>query len=248
MLTLLHPYSGARTPIAVAGGHLIGAGFAIPPNATPLTRARVLVVGDLVRRVLEDVHSAQVLAVVITTNHTAAEQAKWSGLMVRPVAGIFATAAEARTGLGKRLDLVVTVTRTQDESAPWPPTVAVAPINAAVPDPEPDPATLRFALAHANRTHELELTRSLLDRCQAVLDRWRDRVKQWSRYPSRPIPPPWRTAVIAAFDNDLDVARVVAMMSELEDTTDIEPGAKFEAFAYVDRVLAVDLVRNLART
>ncbi len=30
------------------------------------------------------------------------------------------------------------------------------------------------------------------------------------------------------------MARVVAMMSELEDAEDIEPGAKFEAFTYVD--------------
>jgi hypothetical protein len=41
---------------------------------------------------------------------------------------------------------------------------------------------------------------------------------------------------------------VVAMMIELENTEGVEPGAKFEAFAYLDRVLAVDLARNLGRT
>jgi hypothetical protein len=38
------------------------------------------------------------------------------------------------------------------------------------------------------------------------------------------------------------------MMSELEGAEGVEPGAKFEAFAYLDQVLAVDLSRDLGRT
>jgi hypothetical protein len=53
--------------------------------------------------------------------------------------------------------------------------------------------------------------------------------------------------VIAALDDDLDVARLVAMMGELEIAEDIEAGAKFEAFAFLDRVLSVDLTRDLGR-
>jgi len=41
--------------IAVGPGTVIGVGFVLPPAAGPFTRARVLVVGDLVRRVLEDI-------------------------------------------------------------------------------------------------------------------------------------------------------------------------------------------------
>ena len=63
-----------------------------------------------------------------------------------------------------------------------------------------------------------------------------------------PIPPAWRAAAIAALDDNLDVTRVVEMMSELEGAEGVEPGAKFEAFAYLDRVLAVDLSRDLGRT
>jgi hypothetical protein len=45
----------------------------------------------------------------------------------------------------------------------------------------------------------------------------------------------------------IDVTRVVEMMNELEGAEGVDPGAKFEAFAYVDRVLAVDLSRDLGR-
>jgi hypothetical protein len=38
------------------------------------------------------------------------------------------------------------------------------------------------------------------------------------------------------------------LLRELEDIEGIEPGAKFEAFNYLDRVLAVDLARDLGRT
>ena len=245
MLTVRDASSGAKTPIAVAGGDMIGVGFVLPLMAGPFTCARVLVVGDLLRRVIEDIHSAPVLAAVITNNHSAAERVCRSGLMVRPVVGMFATEAEA--GLGKPLDLVITVARTNDAPAPRPPAIGLAPVRNAVPYPGAAPDTVRFALAHVNHTHQVNMTGSLLESSRAVLDRWRDRVVEWSSHPSRPIPATWRTAVIAALDDDLDVAHVLAMMRELEDADNVEPGAKFEAFIYADRVLAVDLMRDLGR-
>jgi cysteinyl-tRNA synthetase len=120
-------------------------------------------------------------------------------------------------------------------------------VRAPAPYPEPDPATARFALARLPYKQQLEMTSALLEDAQSILDRWRDRVAQWSRHPSHPIPSDWRTAVIAALDDDLDVARLVAMMGELEIAEDIEAGAKFEAFAFLDRVLSVDLTRDLGR-
>jgi hypothetical protein len=236
MLTVRDASSGAKTPIAVAGGDMIGVGFVLPLMAGPVTCARVLVVGDLLRRVIEDIHSAQVLAAVITNNHSAAERVCRSGLMVRPVVGMFATEAETEAGLGKPLDLVITVAKTNDAPAPRPPAVGVAPVRNALPYPGAAPDTVRFALAHVNHTHQVNMTGSLLERSRAVLDRRRDRVAEWSSHPSRPFPATWRTAVIAALDDDLDVAHVLAMMRELEDADDVEPGAKFEAFIYADRV------------
>lgn len=245
MLTVRNAFSGAKMQIAVASGEMIRVGFVIPPKAGPFTCARVLVVGDLLRRVVEDVHSAQELADSGSQQSLCSRTGPQSDLMIRPVVGMFTTEAEAEGELGRPLDLVIRVAGAEDEPAPWPPTLAVAPVQTAVP--YPDPATVRFALANANHTRQLDLTSSMLERSQAVLYRWRDRVEQWSHHPSQPILAPWRAAVIAAFDDDLDVARVAAMMSELEDAEGVEPGAKFEAFTYVDRVLAVDLGRHLGQ-
>ena len=247
MLIVRDASNGAKIQIAVAGGDMIGVGFLIPPTAGPFTCARVLVVGDLLRRVVGDIHSAQVLAAIITDNDSDGERVWRSDLMVRPVVGVFTTEAEAEAGLGKPLDLTITVAGTEDAPAPSAPAVEVAAVRTAVPFMRAEPATTRFALATVNHEHPLNMTASLLERSQVVLDRWRGRVAEWSRQPSRPIPPAWRSAVIAAFDHGLDVARVVALMTELENREDVESGAKFEAFVYVDRVLAVDLIRDLGR-
>lgn len=91
------------------------------------------------------------------------------------------------------------------------------------------------------------MTDSLLERSQRIVGRWRDCIDEWSRHPSRPIPSTWHTAAVTALDDDLDMSRLVAMMHELDKAEVVEPGAKFEAFAYVNRVLAVDLMRNLGR-
>jgi hypothetical protein len=248
MLTFRDPFSGANMPIAVAGGDMIGIAFVLPADAGPFTNARVLVVGDLIRRVFEDVGSAQVLAAVIASDRAAADAAWRPGLMVRPVIGVFTTSAGAEVGLGKPLDLMITVAGSGDEPTMRLPAVHVAPVHAALPYPGADPATVRFAVACTPHAQQLKVTSSLLAHSQATLERWRGRVDEWSHHPSRPIPPAWRAAAIAALDDNLDVTRVVEMMSELEGAEGVEPGAKFEAFAYLDRVLAVDLSRDLGRT
>lgn len=52
-------------------------------------------------------------------------------------------------------------------------------------------------------------------------------------------------AVVAAFNHDPNVAHVSSMTSEFEDGEGVEPGPKFDVFTYVDRMLAIDLGRDL---
>jgi hypothetical protein len=245
MLTVQDAFGGATTKIAVASGDVLRVGFVIPGDAGPFTCARVLVVGDLLRRVAEDVYSAQVLAAIVSNDRWVAEQDWESILSVRPVVGKFSNADEAETALGHSLDCVVTVAEAHDQLATRSATITVAPVHAMVPYPGADPTTTRFALTSVNHKYRLQLTGPLLEQSHTVLGRWRDRIAFWSRQPGHPIPPGWRDAVIAAFDDDLDVARVVSLMGELDDDECVEPGAKFEAFTYVDRLLAVDLGRGL---
>jgi hypothetical protein len=248
MLTFRDPLSNAALPISVAAGDTACVGFVAPAGAAAFTRARVLVLGDLVRRILEDVHCAQVLAVLITDDRAAADDGWRSELMVRPVTGVFSTRAGAEADLGRPLDLMITADISAEQPTLEPPAVEVAPVHAAAPFSGVDPATVRFALARVPYEQPLDITGSVLGQAGTVLARWRDRLDRWGHHPSRPMPPDWRTCAIAALDRDLDVAAVVTMMEALEDDESIEPGAKFEMFAYLDRVLAVDLARNLGRT
>lgn len=272
MLTLHTVVDDTATPITIGRGAMIGIGFVIPADTDPFTRARVLVVGDLLRRVLEDIHSAQVLAAVITDDTTATDSLYGAGLMVRPPIGVFSSREAAESFLGRSLDVLVTVTGCDIE--PWTrpersghgaaaerngeglgpyrdrtrlPTMAVAPVRMIAAVGEPDPEALRLALVQVPYSREIEMSGSMLEQAHAVVLRWRERLGLWSHHPSRPIPARWRAAALAALDDDLDVAGVVAMMAELEGDEAISPGAKFEAFAFFDRVLAVDLARDLGR-
>jgi cysteinyl-tRNA synthetase len=51
----------------------------------------------------------------------------------------------------------------------------------------------------------------------------------------------------AALDNNLDVPASLDVLHAIENDTTISPGAKFETFLYLDRILGLDLGRDLAR-
>lgn len=248
MLRLRDPLRHEALPISVAAGDMVHVGFVLPTVVAPLTRARVLVVGDLVRRVLEDLHSAQVLATLITEDRSAADDDWRAEYMVRPMAGVYADLHAAEEGMGRPVDLVIVTDEYSRQLTPMRSVMGVAPVHYAELLSEADPASVRFALARVPYAQPVDITRSVLDQADTVLARWRKHLAVWGRHPSRPIPPGWRTAAVDALDDNVDVGAVVTMLLALEEVDDIAPGVKFEAFAYLDRVLAVDLARELGRS
>jgi cysteinyl-tRNA synthetase len=54
-------------------------------------------------------------------------------------------------------------------------------------------------------------------------------------------------AMVEALQDDLDTPRAVLLLRELERDPDVSPGAKFETFAYLDRVLGLDLTRTVGQ-
>jgi hypothetical protein len=249
MLTLRDPLAGTRLPIAVAPGEVLAVAVVMPARSDPLTGMRVLITADLVCRVLEDIHSAQALLAVISEDRAVVQELLAGDLMVRPAAVVAATVPEAHADLGTALDLLVTAAGGDEQScASLAVTMPVGPVTATTAWADVDPVTLRFAMLCTDYAVPLELSNAVVQRCEAALGRWRQRLDEWSRHPSHPITAEWRSGAVAAVDDDLDVARLTAMMVELEDAKGVEPGAKFEAFAFVDRVLAVDLTRELGRT
>lgn len=110
-----------------------------------------------------------------------------------------------------------------------------------------DPLALRLALMQNRYRQQMNLTWSSLEAADATLTRWRDRVAQWATQPSAAMPPEVIAPIVAAIEDDLDTPRAINLLRELEKNSDVPEGAKFEVFAYVDRVLGLDLVREVGR-
>ncbi|MEU3254595.1 hypothetical protein [Streptomyces sp. NPDC006997] len=125
--------------------------------------------------------------------------------------------------------------------------VAVAPVEAG-PDPAAagdDPAVLRFALLARRRDRPVRLDAATLGEARDTLADWRRAVATWAREPSRPIPDEVRADLRAAWEDDLDVPGVLRVLRWVRTEPDLPDGARFETFAYADRLLGVDLARDL---
>jgi cysteinyl-tRNA synthetase len=110
-----------------------------------------------------------------------------------------------------------------------------------------DPLAVRLALLEHRYRQQMNLTWDTLAAADRTLHRWRERVAQWANSPSKPICARYATDIAAAFDNDLDTAAALRALRGLEKDGEIPPGSKFETFADADRLLGLDLARDVGR-
>jgi hypothetical protein len=61
------------------------------------------------------------------------------------------------------------------------------------------------------------------------------------------VPPAVAARLLRSLLDDLDTPRALQDLRRVELDSGVAPGAKFETFAYVDRVLGLDLVRQVGR-
>jgi hypothetical protein len=80
-----------------------------------------------------------------------------------------------------------------------------------------------------------------------TLTRWRALVAYWARSPSGAMSRPHADAITGAFANDLDTPEALRALSDLADDAAVPDGVKFETFAAADRLLGLDLARDLGR-
>ncbi|MFI5978237.1 hypothetical protein [Streptomyces sp. NPDC051452] len=130
------------------------------------------------------------------------------------------------------------------------PVVAVAPVVWTDPGPSftsllADPTALRLALLSVPRTEPARLDGARLERGAEELAHWRRAVAEWARTPSRPVPEELRTRLRTAWDDDLDLPAVLAVLRDVAAAPDLPDGARFETYAYADRLLALDLSRDI---
>ncbi|UUU20505.1 hypothetical protein [Streptomyces sp. DSM 40750] len=122
--------------------------------------------------------------------------------------------------------------------------VEVAPVTG--PEEEAASGTaLRLALLAQPRRTPVALDATALAKAADALDHWRKAVAAWATRPSRPVPEPVRQALRAAWEDDLDVLAVLDVLRDVEGARDMPDGARFETYAYADRLLGLELTREI---
>ncbi|MFJ9566714.1 hypothetical protein ACIRQQ_42605 [Streptomyces fuscichromogenes] len=208
-----------------------------------LTALRVLLTADLLLRALE-LGGTPVLPLLTAGRHQAELHAAATTLGIRP----FEDGRDLAAGLGEAQ--VVHVAAAGGTVGGAGVTVAVAPAGgpgAGVLNTLADPAALRLALLDAPRGAAVHLGAGALDEAGRRLGRLRQSVARWARSPSRPVPEKVRGRLRDAWEDDLDVPAVLAVLHWMEDQPEIPAGARFETCAYADRLLALDLTGDVGR-
>ncbi|MDW4906623.1 hypothetical protein RB628_15080 [Streptomyces sp. ADMS] len=124
----------------------------------------------------------------------------------------------------------------------------VAPVDSADSVGAPgdiDPATLRLALLTHPRSEPVHLTPAALADAGGTLARWRRSVAFWAGQPSRPVPDSVRHDLRGAWEDDLNVPAVLGVLRRVETLDGLPDGARFETYAYADRILGLELTRDI---
>ncbi|MEC7101624.1 MAG: cysteine--tRNA ligase, partial [Actinomycetota bacterium] len=90
-------------------------------------------------------------------------------------------------------------------------------------------------------------TWAVIEGAQTTLDRWRKNVAAWATSPSEPIPDELQQGFLSAAEDDLDTPRALQVLRAVERDSDLTDGARFEFFAWADRLLGLDLVRRVGQ-
>lgn len=110
-----------------------------------------------------------------------------------------------------------------------------------------DPLALRLAFLHGHYRQPVTLTWDTIAVADESLRLWRKQVADWARSPSKPMDTAHVAKIAAALDDDLGTPAALGTLQALADDIAIAPGAKFETFAYLDRLLGLDLAREVGR-
>ncbi|MBL1082964.1 hypothetical protein JK359_13390 [Streptomyces actinomycinicus] len=208
------------------------------------TALRVLLTADLLVRALE-LGGTPVWTILTAPREQPELRTAATRLAIRP----FEDGRDLASGLGEAQVIHVAggdaaVLRAEG------PVAAVAPAAWAGPEPPlpallGDPAALRLALLSARRQDSARLDGTVLTEAAGQLARWRGAVAGWARRPSRPVPEEVRTRLRTAWEDDLDLPGVLEVLRDVERDPDLPDGARFETYAYADRLLALDLTRDV---
>ena len=109
-----------------------------------------------------------------------------------------------------------------------------------------DPLALRLAFLSSRYRQQANLSWDAIAAAQKTLDRWRASVAAWAEEPSKPMCAEVQAGVLEAFCDDLDTPRALQVLRTFEKSS-MPDGCKFETFAWADRLLGLDLARDVGR-
>ncbi|MCP3754562.1 hypothetical protein [Streptomyces sp. TBY4] len=252
MLRFADTRTGRFVEIPSAHRHLLRICVHLPVIDTGigLAHLRALLVGDVLARAAE-LHGLQVLT-ALTTPDLPHEQDQVldravAALGIHPPATIgvhqltetFCAAADVQvlahdTVLPDAADGV----RIEVGQVSPPPPEGFAPAGT-------DPLAVRMLLLGHAYGLPVTVTGSALAEARRTLTHWRQQVAEWAQQPSRPIPADELRQAQAVLADDLGVPAVLDLLADVATRADVPAGAKFETFAFLDRVLGLDLVREV---
>jgi hypothetical protein len=260
VLRLLDARTGSYTEVRPAQSGLLRVYAYLPETAgqTDLSWLRMLLVADVLLRAAE-LRNLQVLTVLVSADQDRAQMAAHEraagALGIHPPAAR-ANVREAPDGpidvhlvspgadpRGRQDGLVARVGSAHLRGTADRGGTAGGDVLAG---PGQDPLAIRLALMSLPYDQQADLTEPMLASAQETAAHWRHQVAGWAESPSRPVPSPSAEAFRAAF-GDLDTPAVLALLHDLTRDAGLPAGAKFEAFLYADRVLGLDLPRDIGR-
>jgi hypothetical protein len=263
VLRLLDARTGALAEVALARPGVLRICAHVPPAAAgpALAALRVLLVADLLARTAE-LGGLQVLTAVAVGDPAAGQAAAWPGdagaLGIHPPT-VRTTARDAASSLGGPIDVHLFGAGTSPDQGPDGLPVGVGAVHLGVTGGHadtadgglpaghgPDPLAVRLALMSFLSSQPAGLTGDELARAGETLVSWRRQVARWAESPSRPVPTAIAEAARAAF-SDLDTVSTLGLLRGLAQDGSVTAGAKFETFVYADRILGLDLARDIGR-
>jgi len=220
-----------------------------------LDASRTLVVTDVLRRVLEDLQGGQVFLAMLTDD---APRIPDPGLLqVRDPLGRVASWDAAVALVGGAADVVVESAAADSTASPQVAAdrrLRVAGVTG--PDdhtdgmsdlPVEDPLATRLALLRVPYDEPAALSLARMHRADETLQRWRLKVAGWADMPSAPPTVEHLESARRSLESGLDTRSVLTLLHRVEVDHRLPSGSKFETFAQIDRMLALDLCRLVGK-
>ncbi|MEV0000077.1 hypothetical protein [Streptomyces sp. NPDC050848] len=247
MLRIADTRTGHLVEIPSVSRHLLSICVHLPLGDTGIgmTDMRALLVGDVLARTAE-LHGLQ-SRTFLTTPDLPEERAEaldrvMSALGIHPPASVGVHRPNGTLCATADVHVHPHASAVRDEAGGV--RLEVGEIGPAAPEGT-DPLAVRLlVLGHAHRT-PVTVTGTALDEARRTLEHWRRLVADWAQEPSRPIPADVLRDAHAVLADDLGVPAVLDMLVTLAGSADVPAGAKFETFAFLDRVLGLDLAREV---